>query len=319
MRAIVVSRFGGPEVLEYVELPTPTPKSGQVRIAVRAAAVNPVDTSIRRNGSWAGVDLPWTPGYDVAGVVDAVGPDVRDLHIGERVMALTDFPRGAGAYAEQVVVDSDALARLADHTSYLQAAAAPLAAGTAWEILRRLRMARGQRLLVLAASGGVGSYLVQLASLQGVRTVATASPQHHDRLSRLGAELCVDYRSAAANDQISADAEPISAIADLAGGEELMQWLDHLRPSAHIAAIASSTLDVDTIIDTNLTFHGVLINNDGARTRELAALLASRQLSSSIPKVLPLADAADAHRIVESRHAGGKVVLTTGSLRSVAA
>ena len=315
MKATRVSRFGGPEVLQYVDVPIPEPEPGQVRIAVRAAGVNPVDIGNLADGTWAGIALPWIPGYDVAGVIDAVGADVTGVRVGTRVMAMTDFPRGAGGYAEYAVVEHDAVAELADNTPYSVAAAAPIAAETALEVLRRLDLGVGERLLVLAASGGVGSFLVQLAALRGLRTVAMGRPEHHQRLHNLGANLCVDYRAAEANERIAATG-PVAAIADLVGGEELMRRFELIGSGGQVAAIATPAVDVDLIVDRNITFHGVLIGNDGARTREIAALLGSGLLSSSVVTVLPLADAAQAHRLVGSRHAGGKVVLVPDPSRS---
>lgn len=315
MKAIRVSRFGGPEVLQYVDVPIPEPGPGQVRIAVRAAGVNPVDIGNRADGTWAGIGLPWTPGYDVAGVIDAVGAEVAGVPVGTRVMAMTDFPRRAGGYAEYVLVEHDAVAELTDGTPYSDAAAAPIAAETALEVLRRLNLGGDKRLLVLAASGGVGSYLIQLAALHGLRIVAMGNAKHHQRLHNLGADLCVDYRAAEANERIAATG-PIAAIADLAGGDELMRRFELLGSGGQVAAIATPTVDVDLLLDRNITFHGVLIGNDGARTREIATLLGSGRLSSSVASVLPLADAAHAHRLVESRHAGGKVVLVPDPSRS---
>jgi NADPH:quinone reductase len=315
MKAIRVSRFGAPEVLQYVDVPIPEPGPGQVRVAVHAAGVNPVDIGNRADGTWAGIGLPWTPGYDVAGVIDAVGADVAGVHVATRVMAMTDFPRGAGGYAEYVVVEQDAVAELADNTPYSVAAAAPIAAETALEVLRRLNLGVGERLLVLAASGGVGSYLVQLAALGGLQTVAMGNPEHHERLHKLGADLCMDYRAAEANERIAATG-PVAAIADLVGGEELMRRFELLGSGGQVAAIQTPALNVDLLLDRNITFHGVLIGNDGARTREIAALLGGGRLSSSVVSVLPLADAAQAHRLVESRHAGGKVVLVPDPSRS---
>lgn len=295
-------------------MPQPGPR--QVRIAVHAAGTNPVDTGNRKSGAWAGLDLPWIPGYDVAGVIDAVGEGVDQVSVGARVMAMTSFPRGAGGYAEYVIVDADAVAVLAAETSYVSAAAAPIAAGTALEVLNRLQLHESQRLLVLAASGGVGAYLLQLAALRGIETAALGSAEHHDRMRDLGATVCVDYRRDDATAEIERLVGPADAIADLVGGGELMKRISVLSDGGRVASIQAPEVDVGELLDRNITFHGVLIGDDGPRTRELAALLAGGQLVSIVTEVLPMSNAERAHRILESRHAGGKVILVPDSIFS---
>src|SRR3954462_15175702 len=125
MRAVVIEWFGGPEVLRVADVPDPQPGPREIRIAVHAAGTNPVDASNRSDGSWAGIELPHVPGYDVAGVVDQVGEGVEAITTGDRVMAMTPFPRGAGGYAELVVVDAALVATLPDGVSLVEAAAVP--------------------------------------------------------------------------------------------------------------------------------------------------------------------------------------------------
>jgi len=307
VQAIVVTRYGGPDVLELAETPAPQPRAGQVRIAVRAAGTNPVDTGNRADGSWSGLVLPWIPGYEVSGVVDQLGEGVSELSLGDRVMAMTRFRRQTGGYAERVVVDADAVAKLADSTSFAAAAATPIAGGTASDVLDRLNLAGGDRLLVLGASGGVGSYLLQLASLSGVEVCALGRAEHHDRMRALGASNAVDYRLPGAVQQL--DGQRVDAVADLVGGEAITAWLPALRPGGQIAAIATPELDLDPLLDDNITFHGVLIRNDGDRTRRLARLLGDGTIVAHVSQTFRLDEAAQAHRILEGGHSGGKVVL----------
>src|SRR5436190_21873181 len=156
MRAVLVSEFGGPEQLRLGQAADPVAGPGQVRIAVHAAGVNPVDAGNRADGRWAGLAVPCILGYDVAGVIDSVGAGVSGLAPGDRVMAMTHFPDGAGGYAELAVVDAGLAAPIAATTSFADAAATPVAAGTAQVVMSRLKLAAGSRLLVLGASGGVG-------------------------------------------------------------------------------------------------------------------------------------------------------------------
>ena len=314
MKAVIVSEFGGPEQLCLADAADPVPGEGQVRIRVHAAGVNPVDAYNRADGSWAGISVPCILGYDVAGVVDSLGPAVAGLSVGDRVMAMTHFPDGGGGYAELAVVDAAQVARIGPGTAYAEAAATPLAGGTASLVLARLSLRPGNRLLVLGASGGVGLFLLQLAAHQGIETIGVGRSAMHKHMLALGASSCIDYTREDPDQQaIQRAGGPVDAIADLVGGPHLATALGGLRPGGQVAAIETPQLDLDPLLDANITFHGVLIQDDGQRTRELAALLAEHALRPVISRQLPLADAAEAHRMLEQRHAGGKIVLTVVS------
>ncbi len=313
MKAVVLQAFGDPDQLMLAEWPDPVPAPGQVRIAVRAAGTNPVDASNRVDGTWAGLSLPCVLGYDVAGVVDAVGAGVEDLTVGDRVVAMTPFPAGGGGYAELVVVPADHAVALDPAVGFVDAAASPIAGGTALEVLDRLGLAAGSTLLVLAASGGVGSFLLPLAAHQGIRVIAVGSAANHPRLLQVGASGCIDYRSESVADRaIELAGEPVDAIADLVGGSALAAALPAVKPGGRIACIETPDLDLELLLDGNLTLHGVLITNQRERLVRLATLLAQGVIRPHIAQVLPLGQAADAHRLVESQHSGGKVVLTVG-------
>ncbi|MEV6301154.1 NADP-dependent oxidoreductase [Actinoplanes sp. NPDC051861] len=305
MRAVILSGFGGVDRFALQEIPEPEPGPGTVRIAVHAAGVNPVDAGNRADGSWAGLAVPCVLGYDVAGVVDAVGPGVTEHAAGDRVMAMTGFPSGAGGYAESVIVPASEAAAIDDGTSFIEAAATPLAAGTAAEVLDRLALPAGNRLLVLGASGGVGLLLVQLAAHAGLDVTAVGRAATHSVMHGLGARTCVDYTSS----EFPQAVDEVDAVADLVGGELVNQVVARIRPWGSIASIATPLLDLDPVLDRNLTFHGVLIHNHGDRTRRLAAWLAEGVLRPVVSRVFPLEEVGAAHELVESGHAGGKVVL----------
>ena len=310
MRAMVVREFGGPEQMRLTEVADLVPGPGQLLVAVHAAGVNPVDAGNRADGSWAGLSAPCILGYDIAGVVDGAGPGVSGLAPGDRVMAMTHFPDGAGGYAEQAVVDAGQAAALGAAISFTDAAAVPLAAGTALIVLSRLDLPPGARLLVLGGSGGVGMLLLQLAAVAGITTIGVGRKAMHEQMLRLGAASCIDYTSEdVAERAVMLAGGPVDAIADLVGGAFASGALGALRPGGQIAAIAPPVLDLDPLLDANISFHGVLIQDDGERTRALAALLDNGTLRPVVSHVLPLAAAAEAHRILESRHAGGKIVL----------
>lgn len=310
MRAVIVSEFGGPERLRLDSAADPVPGAGQVRIAVHAAGVNPVDAGNRADGSWAGLRVPCILGYDIAGVVESLGVGVTGLALGDRVMAMTHFPDGAGGYAELAVVDAGQVARIGSGTSFTDAAATPLAAGTADVVLARLALRPGSRLLILGASGGVGLFALQLVAASGIEAIAVGRRAGHDQMLALGAAACIDYTSEDVTQRaIELAGGPVDAIADLVGGTSAAAAFGALRPGGQIAAIATPDLDLDQVLDANVTFHGVLIQDDGERTRRLASLLADGALRPVVSHLLPLSDAAEAHRILQTGHAGGKIVL----------
>src|SRR5436190_425394 len=194
MRAIVYERFGGPEVLEPRDWPRPEPRSAEVLVAVHAAGVNPVDAQNRTDGAWAELKPPVIPGYDFSGVVETVGDPAAGWAAGDEVFgALPVRGTRAGSYAEYVAVPAEIIALKPKRLSHVEAAAAPVAACTAHEALRRLRLDAGEWLLVHGAGGGVGSFAVQIAARAGVRVLAVASARHHQLLGELGAEAFVDY------------------------------------------------------------------------------------------------------------------------------
>jgi NADPH2:quinone reductase len=311
VKAVLISAFGGPEQLRLSGVADPVAGPGQVRVAVHAAGVNPVDAGNRADGGWAGLRVPCILGYDIAGVIDSVGPGVTSVASGDRVMAMTHFPDGAGGYAELAVLDAALVAPIGPATSFAGAAATPLAAGTAHLVLARLGLPAGSRLLVLGASGGVGLFLLQLAAAAGIVTIGVGRQAMHAQMSELGAAACIDYARAdvASRALILAGGGPVDAIADLVGGKLAQAALTALRPGGQIAAIATPELDLDPLLDANISFHGVLVTDDGARTRALAGLLDRRALRPVVSHLLPLAAAAEAHRMVEGGHAGGKIVL----------
>lgn len=310
MRAVVVREFGGPEQLSLAEIGDPEPGPGQVRIRVAAAGVNPVDAGNRADGSWAGLRAPCILGYDVAGVVDRLGPGAGGLEVGDRVMAMTHFPGGAGGYAELVVADASLVAPIGRETSFTQAAATPLAAGTADVVLGRLRLGPGGKLLVLGGSGGVGLFLLQMAASRRISAIGVGRRAMHEQMLALGAVSCADYAAGdVAGQAIELAGGQVDAIAALVGGPHLAAALGALRPYGQIASIATPDLDLDPLLDANISFHGVLIGDDGDRTRRLAAWLADGSLRAVVSHEMPLSEAARAHEIVENGHAGGKVVL----------
>lgn len=206
MSSRIVQRvFGGPEALEVVEVPTPTVADlgpTDVLVAVAAAGVNPVDVTTREGRGMAAagiITLPFTPGWDVAGRVEAVGTGVTGLEAGQRVLGLARFPHEGGGYAQHVVVPAEDLIATPERLNDEQAGALPMAAMTAWQAFAdTTSVGPGQRVLITGAGGGVGHLAVQIAKHLGAHVVAVASEGKHDWLKSLGADEVVDYRDTAA-------------------------------------------------------------------------------------------------------------------------
>jgi len=310
MRAVVVERFGEAGTMSIAQVPTPDPAAGQVRLKVAAAGINPVDIYNLADPSWAGITEGCVLGYDIAGTVDAVGSDVSADLVGTKVMAMTSFPRGQGGYAEFAVVDAELVAPLRSDADLIAAASVPLAAGTAWEVLQRLQAA-GSRMLILGASGGVGLFLLQLAAAAGLRPIGIGRARNHAVMREFGAYGCVDYTDDAFMSQaVELAGGTFDSIADLLGGALVTRAQPFLRHDGQICAIATPELDLDQVIDANQSFHGVLIRDNGKRTRHLAQLFDAGALRTHVTHVLPLEEVVTAHQLVQSGEAGGKVVLT---------
>jgi NADPH2:quinone reductase len=312
MRAIVFDRFGDPDVLQLREVTLPEPGAGQVRVAIHAAGTNPVDAGNRKDGSWAGLHPPVIPGSDASGVIDTVGPGVTGFSPGDEVFYMTDFLHNCwGTYAEYQVVDAALIAHKPQNLSHVEAAAVPLAAGTAYEtIVRRLALTRGEWVLIYGAAGGVGSFALQLAVAQGAQVIAVARAHHHALLQELGAVACLDYTT----QDVVVEAEAIAgrkldAMADFVGGETLAQSLGVIRPYGRVASIVGLKGDLDLLLDLNLTLHGILARPDQRRLETLHALVARGALRPVIDQVLPLEEAAQAHRRLETGHGEGKIIL----------
>ncbi len=313
MRAIVLPRFGGPELLEERDLPKPSPGPGEVLVRVAASGTNPVDAKIRAHGTWAQIPLPAVLGYDASGVVEAVGPGVKEPRVGDEVYYTPEiFGNALGTYAEWNVVPAAIVARKPARLSHVEAAALPLAAGTAWEaVVRRLAVRVGETLLVHGGAGGVGSFAVQIAKAVGARVIATAGPENQATLRDLGADVCVDYR---AEDPAKAALREtggagVDAVFSTVGGDTILRSLPAARPFARLATILGVSGDLTPLYARNQTLHGVFLTREGARLRELAALVDQGKLRPIVEAVLPLGGAAEAHRRLDTGHGRGKIAL----------
>jgi NADPH:quinone reductase-like Zn-dependent oxidoreductase len=301
MKAVRFSRFGGPEVLDIVDLPDPHPGPGQVRIAVRAAGVNPSDWKKRR-GLMDG-ELPQTMGHEAAGVVDELGEDVADVTVGDRVFG---FTAEEAAQAELAVLAW--YAPIPPSLDFADAAALPAAIETATRALDQLGVGGGSTLLINGASGSVGSAAVQLAVVRGARVIGTASPANHDYLRSLGAEP-VAYGEGLAGRVRALAPGGVDVALDVAGSGVLPELIE----------LAGGPERVVTIADfAGAQEHGVRFSrgDDGRALHALSGigeLIESGRFSLPVARTFPLTEVAEAHRVSEDGHPSGKLVLVTGS------
>lgn len=315
MRGIALEQFGGPEVLQlHDDLPTPPVGPDSVLVRVRAAGVNPVDAQIRR-GMLADVIPTWSPvvpGWDAAGVVEQVGGAVTEFRPGDEVYGYfrKDFVRD-GTYAELTTIRDAHLARKPASLSFEEAGAVPLAALTAWQLIdEALRVVEGQLVLIHGASGGVGSFAVQLAKRAGATVIAVASAQNHEYLRGLGADECIDYGTQDFVEVISRRhlAGP-DAIADLVGGETLARSAQVVRPRGKIASIIQPPPRGGLFAEHEIQTRFVFVRPDASGLRLLARAFDAGDLRVELADVLPLEEAPRAHTLIELGHTRGKLVL----------
>lgn len=301
MRVITQKTVGDASVLEVAEVAKPVPGAGQVLVKVGAAGVNPVDTYIRAGAFPALGEPPFTLGWDVAGTVEQAGEGV-EFAAGDEVYGLLPFPGTGGGYAEYVVANASDLVLRPAHLTVEEAGAVPLVALTAWQALvGRGGLSAGQRVLIHAAAGGVGHVAVQIAKARGAYVVGTASAAKHDFLRSLGADELVDYRH-----EDFTEIDPVDVVFDTIGGEYAERSAAVLKPGGVLVSIIPGNpgFDVDRAVDLGIRFE--LFGSVSASGADLAAL---PQLRVQLDHVVPLADAAKAHELVESRRTTGKVVL----------
>lgn len=313
MRAMVLPRFGGPELFEQREIPKPTPGPGELLVRIVASGTNPVDAKLRHDGTWAGFRPPVVLGYDASGVVEGTGPGVKEYKAGDEVWFTPEiFGNALGTYAEWNVVPAAIVAPKPRGLTHVQAAAFPLAAGTAWDALvRRLDVRPGETVLIHGGAGGVGTFAIQIARACGARVIATAGPKNQTTLRELGADVNVDYTrdDPAAVALRETGNAGVDAVLSCVGGDTIARSIPATRPGGRLATILGISGDVSAFYPRNLTLHGVFLTREGRRLRELAALVDQGKLRPVVDAVLPLAQVGEAHRRLDSGHGRGKIVL----------
>lgn len=309
MKAIGVTGFGGPETLQALDLPTPQAGPDEIRIRVKAAAVNPVDSLIRRGLAVApDVQPPYVPGMEVSGLVDQIGADVdTDLRVEDRVIAIV-VPSGAhGAYAEYVTVPADSVVPAPVGATDAEAATLPANGLTAQIALDLLGAQPGQTIAVTGAAGAVGGYVVQLAKAEGLRVIADAAPEDATLVEELGADVVLPRGPEYPQQVRTHEPGGVAGIVDAASLGE---------------AAAAAVQDGGTVVSLRggdgVHERGVVVKSmvvfDHARERgkldRLRHLAQDGRLTLRVAQVLPAQEAVRAHRLLEAGGLRGRVVLT---------
>ena len=311
MKVVRQHTLGGPEVLEVAEVPRPTPIPTEVLVEVHAAGVNPVDWKTRERGAFLG-EPPFILGWDVAGMVAEVGHGVTRFAIGDEVFGMPWFPRQAGCYGEYVTAPSRHFARKPAKLSLVEAAGLPLAGLTAWQALADLaRLGAGQRLLVTAAAGGVGHLAVQIGKALGAQVIGTASAAKHDFLRSLGADETIDYTTGGVAEAVLAG-RSVDVALDLVGRDNPRAILPAVKPGGLLIAVTGGLSPelAAAAAEREVRTSGILVEPDYAGLEALAALVEEGKLRVHVDRTFPLEQAADAHRLSETGHVTGKLVLT---------
>ncbi len=309
MRAVGIWRFGGPEVLEVVELEDPQPQEGEVRIQVAAATVNPTDTGLRAGRRAAILERfapPYVPGMELAGVVDRVGPG-GGWHLGDEVIAIVDPTRGGrGAQAERVVVSSQSVARLPAGASFEQGTTVPMNGLTVRRALDLLSLTPGQVLGVTGAAGAVGGYAIELGKLAGLRVLADAAETDDELVRALGADVVVPRGQGAAAAMRDACPSGVDAVIDAALMGRAI--LPAIRDGGALAAVRSFNDETER----DITVHSVMAVDyatNQAALAELSRLAGEGRLTLRVARTFPPEQAAEAHRLLEAGGVRGRLVV----------
>jgi NADPH:quinone reductase-like Zn-dependent oxidoreductase len=306
MKAVCIYAYGGPEVLVYEDAPRPHPGDGEVLVRVHAAGINPVDWKIRGGHlkEMLHHTLPLVLGWDVSGVVEALGVGTSRLKPGDEVFSRPDISRD-GAYAEFIAIKESEVALKPRSIDHIHAAALPLAGLTAWQALFVAGgLGAGQRVLVHAAAGGVGSLAVQLAKWKGAHVIGTASARNHNLLRELGVDQVVDYKAERFEDAV----QPVDLVLDTMGGDvQKRSWKVLKRGGILVSIVSPPSADIASAHGVRQAF--VFTEPSAGQLAEISKLADTEKLKAIVETILPLSDATLGQELSERGHTRGKIVL----------
>ena len=309
MRAVRIHEYGGPGVIKCEEVPRPVPGKGDLLIRVHAAGVNPADTKIREGKAFASMykdPFPFILGWDVSGVVEAVGSGVSAFKPGDSVYGMVNFPYEGGAYAEYVTAPEGHLARKPEKLDHVHAAALPLAALTAWQALfDAAGMLAGDKVLIHAAAGGVGHLAVQLAGWKGAaHIIGTASIDDEEYLKEIGVDEVIDYRTQRFEEIV----RDVDVVLDSVGGHTQERSFMVLKKGGFLVTIMEPPPE-GRADEFGVRVERIFVKPDAGELDDIAKLSDQGLLMPNIYGVFPLEKAREAHELVEKGRTRGKVVL----------
>jgi NADPH:quinone reductase-like Zn-dependent oxidoreductase len=310
MKAAVYDAFGGPEKIQIRQLAIPAIQEGEVLLRVKAAGVNPVDYAVREGylKDFLTHSFPIIPGWDVAGVVADRGYSARRFNIGDQVYAYARRPVVQyGTFAEYIVLPDSYLAKRPESISWEEAAGIPLVGLTAYQSLFDAgHLQEGQTVLILGASGGVGSLAIQLASIKGARVIGVASEKNLNYMKELGADATIDYRTKHLGETVKAVAPAgVDLIFDCASGDTLQQCLQALKPEGKLVSI----LNQGTNLDPAINFQYVFVEPNAAQLDQLREWVDAGLLKVPVSAVYSLEETAEALKQIQTTHTTGKIVI----------
>ncbi|MCU8163688.1 NADP-dependent oxidoreductase [Vibrio vulnificus] len=309
-KQIVITEFGGPDVLAIRSSQMPEPKPGQVVIKVYFSGINPIDVKTRAGLGWAAAQnkdkLPWVPGYDISGKVISCGENAERFVIGDTVAGFVGFPLEGGGYSQYLCVEEDALSLVPGSVTLEAAAVLPLAGQTAAQALNKAQVKEGERVLILAGAGGVGHLAVQIAVAAKAEVYTTCSERNLDYMATLGAHA-INYQFAPASERLS----DVDVLIDLVGGDVALDALKCLKDNARVVTVP--TLSAEMICEKAklLGFEamGMLVEPDPQQLETLLYMVGVGLLKTEIQRIYPMHEVSDAHKQIETGHTRGKVLL----------
>lgn len=307
-RAVVINEYGGKEKLAEAKVSLPELGADQVLVKVAATSINPIDWKLREG--YLKQMFPWSfpiiLGWDVAGEIVEVGQKVKDYHVGDRIFVRPETTR-FGTYADYTIVDTNLLAPLPESIAFTEAAAVPLAGLTALQALfDHGSLKAGEKVLIHAGAGGVGTYAIQLAKNAGAYVITTASPRNHELVKKLGADEVIDYHTTDFEEVLT----DIDLVFDTMGGEIQKKSFSVLKEHGRLISVLS--IEDETLAATKqIEAKAIWLRTNGEQLSELAKLMADGKLVSVIGETFPLTRQGvyDAHALSETHHAVGKIVL----------
>ena len=306
MKAVRIHEYGNESVLKYEDAPIPKIQDDEVLIKIFAASVNPVDWKVREGylKEMIPYELPLILGWDVSGVIEIVGSNITDFQEGDAVYSHPDITRN-GTYAEYIAVKSHEIALKPKSLDHIHSASIPLAGLTAWQALFEIaNLSQGQRVLIHAAAGGVGSFAVQLAKTRGAYVIGTASARNHEFLRELGVDEMVDYTSVKFEDRV----KDIDVVLDTIGGDTLERSWKVLKQGGHLVSIVETPSE-DKAKANNVKSEFLFVQPNAEQLGKIADLVEQGKIQTYLEKVFPLQQAKDAHLLSQTGRVKGKIVL----------